>query len=352
MKKTLVYLTLAAVLLGGCAKTPKTSKNESARRYLESWMHVNHPDAQKTPLGSYILEDIPGTGTPAGSYSQHPYIRVTYTVSDLSGAVSLTTDEFLNKQLGTYSEQGYYGPAVWYRGDNALLAGLEEAVADMRCGGTRTLVIPGWLMGSESATGVSYHYDTAEEYYEKVTGSAPAIYTISLTETIDDIVKWEIDSLAHYVPAHFPRLAAADSVKKGFYYCRTDDPSSLEAFAKDTTIYVNYIGRRLDGVVFDTNIKDTAKFYGLYSASRNYGPAAIKWYGSDGDYTNMEMTVSGSTTASSVIPGFAFGLDQMHPHEKGTAIFSSGWGYGTRSASSTIPAYSPLRFDFEIVDKP
>lgn len=352
MKKTLVYLTLAAVLLGACAKTPKTSKNESARRYLESWMHLNHPDAQKTPLGSYIIEDIPGTGAPAGAYSQNQYVQVAYTVRELSGAVSVTTDERLNKQLGTYNEQGFYGPVVWYRGGNALLAGLEEAVADMRCGGTRTLVIPGWLMGSESTTGVSYHYDTGEEYYEKVTGSTPAIYTITLTDAFGDVVKWESDSLARYVPAHFPKLAAADSVKQGFYYCRTEMPSSLKEFAKDTTIYVNYIGRRLDGVVFDTNIEDTAKFYGLYSASRKYGPAAIKWYSSEGSYKDMEMTVSGSSTSSSVIPGFAFALDQMHPHEKGSAIFSSTWGYGSRSASSAIPAYSPLRFDFEIVDKP
>ncbi len=352
MKKTLLYLTLAAVLFGSCATDPKTGKNEASKRYLDAWMKLNHPEAQQTRLGSYILEDIPGTGEAAGTTEQNPYVRVSYTLRSLAGAVSLTTDEQLSKQLGTYTETGYYGPAVWYRGDNALLAGLEEAVADMRCGGTRTVVIPGWLMGADSQTGESYHYDTAEEYYEKVSGSAPTIYTLTLESVIPDIVKWENDSLARYVPEHFPGKVAADSLKYGFYYFRTQAPSSEETFKKDTTIYINYIGRRLDGVVFDTNIADTAKYYGIYSASRNYGPAKIKWYVKEGKYTDMEMTSSGSTTATSVIPGFSFALDQMHPHEQGAAIFSSSWGYGTRSSGSAIPAYSPLRFDFQIVDKP
>ena len=42
----------------------------------------------------------------------------------------------------------------------------------------------------------------------------------------------------------------------------------------------------------------------------------------------------------------------MHPHEKGTAVFYSGVGYGSSGSGSTIPAYAPLRFDIEIVDKP
>ena len=42
----------------------------------------------------------------------------------------------------------------------------------------------------------------------------------------------------------------------------------------------------------------------------------------------------------------------MHPHEKGTAVFYSGLGYTYRGSGGSIPAYSPLHFDLEIVDKP
>ena len=102
----------------------------------------------------------------------------------------------------------------------------------------------------------------------------------------------------------------------------------------------------LDGHVFDTNVKDSAKFYGIYSASRTYAPSSVTWFGSDGKYSDIKLG------GSSVIDGFAYALSKMHPHEKGTAVFYSGIGYGSSGSGSTIPAYAPLRFDIEIVDKP
>ena len=64
------------------------------------------------------------------------------------------------------------------------------------------------------------------------------------------------------------------------------------------------------------------------------------------------MTMPESSSGTSVINGFSLGLDQMHPHEKGSAIFVSNWGYGVSGSSPAIPGYSPLRFDFEVVNKP
>lgn len=352
MKKTLLYLSLAALLLSACAKDPKTGASESAKRFLDAWVHVNHPDATLTPLGAYVLEETPGTGAAAGSYDENPYVRVHFTIRSLSGAVSVTTDERLSRQIGSYEPQGFYGPAIWNRKDHALPAGIEETVASLRVGGSRTVVIPGWLMGTDSQTGLPIIYDTAQEYLDNVSGGTPAIYDIRLEDVIKDLDKWETDSLARYMTATFPGVAAADSLKYGFYYQRLAAPSSEKEFAKDTTIYINYIGRRLDGVVFDTNIADTAKFYGIYSAYRTYKPAAVKWYGADGKYSDIRVTFAGSEAASEVVPGFSFALDQMRPHETGAAIFYSAWGYGEKSNGSALPAYTPLRFDLQIVDKP
>ena len=352
MKKTLLYLSLAALLLSACAKDPKTGASDSAKRFLDAWIHVNHPDATLTPLGAYVLEETPGTGAAAGSYEENPYVRVSFTIRSLSGAVSVTTDERLNRQIGSYEPQGFYGPAIWNRKDHALPAGIEETVASLRVGGSRTVVIPGWLMGTDSQTGLPILYDTAQEYLDNVSGGTPAIYEIRLEEAFKNLDKWETDSLARYMTANFPDVAAADTLKYGIYYHRTATPSSDKEFTKDTTIYVNYIGRRLDGVVFDTNIADTAKYYGIYNASRTYKPVTIKWYGADGSYQDITMSVAGSEQASKTVPGFAFALDKMHPHEAGTTVFYSAWGYGEKSSGSAIPAYTPLRFDLQIVDKP
>lgn len=352
MKKTILYLSLAALLLTACAKAPKSGLNDSAKRYIDAWILVNHPGALQTPLGAYILEETPGTGVSAGSADTHPFVTVRYTVRNLDGSVQGTTEEQLSKQLGTYDESSYYGPVVWSRADNGLVAGIEESISAMNVGGRRTVAIPGWLLGADGSTGKSLIYRNAQEYLDRVSGGTPHIYEFELTGAFQDAIQWQIDSIGRYIADRFPGKNAADSVKRGLYYFRTGEPSSTSQFKNDTTIYINYTGRRLDGVVFDTSNADTAKFYGIYSASRTYGPCAVKWHGSDGTYSDITMKTAGSSSYSNVINGFSFGLTQMHPHETGTAIFTSNWGYGTKSSGNSIPAYSPLRFDFEIVDKP
>ena len=338
MKHKTLYAALAALALCGCAKAPVAGPNDSTKLYFDSWIHVYHPDAVPSSLGSYILSENPGTGALAGSAAQNPYVRMNYVIRSLDGIISSTTLEDVAKQTGDYDATTYYGPVIWARGENYLSAGLDDAIEPMRVGGTRTVAVPGWL-------NTSSRYDKLEDYMAKVTGTS-SIFDLELVEVIPDVKKWETDSIGRYVSRNFPGKSVADSLKYGFYYFRTGNPSSESEFKNDTTIYINYVARLLNGQVFDTNVKDSAKFYGIYSASRTYEPSSITWFGSEGTYADIQMG------GSSVIDGFSYALSKMHPHEKGTAVFYSGVGYGTSGSNSAIPAYAPLRFDIEIVDKP
>ena len=340
MKKTILYFALAALLFAGCAKASKTGLNDANKRYLDAWILVNHPGAPQTTLGSYILEDHPGTGTSAGSADDNLYVRVEYTVSTMAGSIQNACTEQLAKQLGTYDPTTYYGPVIWQRGQGAMAPGIEDAIGDMREGGVRTLLIPGWLLSTAK------YYETAKEYQDNVSGTT-GIYEFKLCDVIPDIKKWEIDSVGRYISDTYPGKSVRDSLKYGFYYTQTGAPSSNIDFPADTTIYVNYILRLLDGKVIDTNVRDTAAFYNIYSSSRDYAPASIKWFSSEGTYLNIKFGDS-----SGAIEGFQYALSLMHPHEKGTAVFYSGLGYSYKGSGSSIPAYSPLRFDLEIVDKP
>ena len=340
MKNTILYLALAALLCVGCAKTAQVGLNDANKRFLDAWIQVNHPDARQTTLGSYILEDTPGTGSSAGTVDANPFVRVEYKVMTLEGSIQSACTEELAKQLGTYDPANYYGPVVWQRGEGAMAPGFEEALSDMRVGGSRTLLIPGWLLSTYKT------YKTAKEYQDNVNGTS-AIYEFKLFDVIPDIKKWETDSVGRYVAANFPGKTVSDSLKYGFYYFRTGQPSSSINFPADTTIYLNYVLRLLNGKVVDTNIRDTAAFYNIYSSGRTYSPTTIKWYSSDGTYKDIKFGSS-----SSAIEGFLLALSQMHPHEKGSAVFYSGLGYSYRGSGDVIPAYSPLHFDLEIVDKP
>lgn len=343
MKKKGIFsaLALASVLCAGCAVDETVGKNESSKLYFDSWVTFQkqkHPEYlwQETALGSYILEWTEGTGASAGDPDDYPYVRYTQTTTDLDGNVASTTDALVSRKLNKYNKTYYYGPVISYRGQNNIYAGVEEILSDMKVGGRVKAVVPGWLLTYK-------RYSSASKYISNVTGTN-AIYDITVTDIIDDIEKWEIDSLSRYIVANTD-IAPEDSLKYGFYYRQLRAPSSDKAMPTDTTVYINYVGRLLNGLVFDTNVADSAKVYGLYSSSKTYKASQINM---SANYTDITM----SSNNSSVIDGFALALSQMKPFEKGRAIFWSGRGYTYNGSGDAIPAFSPLIFDIELVEKP
>ncbi len=353
MKKTLTYLLLAALMLSGCAKTVTSGLNDASKRYFDAWIHVNYPDLTPTALGAYVIEEKEGTGASLQDAETDAYVRLNYTVRSLDGTVSGTTYPYLAKQLGEYSETSWYGPVIWSRADGSLYAGVDEMLSSMKIGGKKTTVIPGWLLTGS-------RYDTAQEYIDNVSASSPAIYELELLEAINDTDRWELDSIGRYLSSNFPEVSLADSLKYGFYYIQKkapqpigtgsdddgDEDESDAGFPRDSTIYINYTGRLLNGQVFDTTIEDTAKVYGLYSSSKSYKPISVN-YDYD-DYSQITIT----SDKSSVIDGFAYMVWRMGAYEEGSGVFYSKLGYSSSGSGSSIPAYSPLRFDIEVVDQP
>ena len=344
---------MCLLVLVSCARTVEAGKNDASKRYFDAWMLVHHPDLAPTALGAYVLSDEEGSGDAIGESDK--YVRLNYTLKSLDGNITATTLPSLAKQLGTWSETSWCGPVIWTLGENYLSAGLEEMLSTMREGGRRQEIIPGWLMTTS-------RYDNAQDYLDNVTGTN-AIYDIELLEAIEDMDKWEIDSLGRFFAQNCPQLTVKDSLKYGFYYLQTkapvvdaeetaasedeeDEEDSDAGFPADTTIYINYTGRLLDGRVFDTTVADTAKMYGIYSSSKTYSPISVQ-YNHD-DYTGITIT----SNKTSVIDGFSYMLWRMGPFEEGTGIFLSKLGYSASGSGSTIPAYSPLRFDIEVVEKP
>lgn len=332
MKKALIIFLSAVMVLGSCAKKATPGPNDLSRESLIAWMNKHYPDARPSGHGVYIIENNTG-GTVLGDEKEYPYISVDYVYYNLYGDILGYTEEPVAKQLGEYSETANYTPEIFYRGENGMNMGLRDAVSGMSVGGERLVVIPGWLNSSAV-------YDTEAEYLANVTGK-DGIYRLKLREQIKDIDKWELDSLYRYVNRNYG-LAPKDTLKKGFFYVRTGEPESTKEFPKDTTIKINYIGRLLNGKVFDTTIKDTAIFYGIYNSSSTYQATSVKMAENYSEITLGESTV---------IDGFAYTISKMHPGESGSGIFYSVLGYGTSGSGNSIPAYSPLRFDISVVSE-
>ena len=354
MKKvfsTALYIA-AALLLAGCAKTVTPGPNEANKRYFDAWMQLNHPEAEPSGLGIYVLENIDGDGI---EVKEDGFALVDFKITDLEGNISSYTDAQTAKQLGEYSETSYYGPKVWTTHKTTIQAGLGDAIYGMKAGGYKKVIVPSWLMTSKG-------FDTAQDYldyYDEDNSSSfeSTMYEIEVKDFTEDINQWQIDSIGRFFgnssvmvdgkPADqvFSGMTAADSVSTGFYYKQISAPVDTTSFGNDTTIYINYTGKLLNGLVFDTTIERVAKDNGLYSASRKYEPVRINW---GEEYTKITM----GSDKTTVIGGFALTLWQMRPMEKGVGVFYSNYGYQYSGSGSSIPGYAPLIFEIEIVEKP
>lgn len=327
--KKILTIAAAALLLAGCAKDPSSNTYQDARDYFEAWMAASYPDVRPDENDIYLISETQGQGE---VLADQPYMYVSYTASDIEGNISSTTSEAVAKQLGTYVKGNYYGPAVV--STSGLMTGLDCLIEGMAEGGSRKGIIPFW-MNTYSV------YKTQKDYFKKATSTTSVMYDIKIEELIDDINQWEIDSLENHLTKVYG--AKPDSLAYGYYYYQMIPPEDEEEFPRDTTIYINYTGRLLNGQVFDTTIKDTAIVHGIYSTSKTYSPVSVSW---GTEESKLEMS------GSSVISGFAKALWNMHVYEKGRAYFISSLGYSYSGNGNQIPAYSPLDFEIQLVDKP
>lgn len=129
----------AAFVFTGCAKSEKTLPFEDEERYVEAWVSQKHPEAKKTELGIYILDDKAGDGE---VFNSQKFVMVHCTVRDMDGNITTTNSKKLAQQLGKYEKSHYYGTSSWPTYSNSLPVGVEDMLKGMRVGGTRRALIP------------------------------------------------------------------------------------------------------------------------------------------------------------------------------------------------------------------
>lgn len=329
------------VLAVSCAEEPTSTKNDSNKRFIDAWVSVNHPTAKKTDLGVFILDDQPGSGAVVDPEDKGFFVFANTTVTDIEGNVTSTSSEALSKQVGSYSKGNYYGATALINDKNYLQAGVYEMLKGMRVGGTRTALVPGWL-------NVIKDYGTAWDYLKNCTGD-DAIYTITIEDQTDVIFDWEVKAIESFVAERMERV---DSTFRGYYSLQLTAPTDTVKLPRDTAIFIDYTGRLLNGQVFDTTIKDTAKVHGIYSPSRTYEPVKATL---NEEYTSITIGSSqgsGGTVGSEVVNGFAYCLSELGRYEKRVCVFCSDLGYGRQGAGKSIPAFCPISFEVEMVDDP
>ena len=340
MKK--LVIPLLGILVSGCVTTATLSNGDLAKEYLDLWMARNYPAVTAEASGIYILSDM-SSGAAKWS-SSNTWILAEITIKSLDGTVISTDNREWAQQLGTYTVSGYYGGKFSAVGEGSSYAGLDAMLEGMEVGATRTAVIPAWLLTTS-------RYGSEKEYLDNCTASKSLIYTLRLVDQVTDPTEWEKQQVAAYVSANFPGATAtvmpgSETADGTFWFISdvsgfSEDDKRSES---DMDLSLNYTGRRLDGTVFDTSVKNTAIDNGIYKSSSSYEPMSIVY-----SSTWSDITINNST---SYVDGFKAGVSLMWwCGQKATVIFTSSHGYSSTGSGDAIPAYCPLVFDLELVPK-
>lgn len=335
-------LAVTAILTAGCAKSEKSGKYDDDKEWLEAWLAKYHSDAKKEGRGIYVIEDdLSGVASEEeNAIEKDGYAYIEYTVSDLDGNITQYTDAEIAKQMGTYSKTSYYGPKVICTVAKSSYAGLIDALDGMKPGQKRTVVVPKWLMSYKD-------YDNEEKYLAESVSASHTIFTITAVRFVKDVTEYQNGLISEYLERCIAENGldkeAIDTIAEGLYLVTLREPLDTTSFPTDSTYYINYTGKLLDGTVFDTTDEKLAKTKGLYSKSRTYGATAVK---------NAE-TASGITLGgSTVISGFYSSLHKMRSMQKALGIFNSNYGYQYNGSGNSIPGYAPLVFEIDMAEKP
>lgn len=311
--KTLIMAAAAAALIS-CAEEKDESPESVQDRILRAYVEKYYPDAVRNASGLYILDSEEGSGRAAEDTS---YVLVEYTITYLNGNYYSYTYDSVAKQIGSYSPGGYYKPRIWSL--RASTPGVVELMTGMREGGSVKAIIPAILLDEESGTQIT-----------EGDGSSK-IYSVKLIEVIDNIDEYQIEQLESFAAANYPEIT--DSTAYGFYFHKTE--VNTEDTLKNGN-YINfwYIGKYLDGTVFDTNIEDTAKRHRIYTSGSSYSVSTFTYYADSSE----------AMTENSYIRGFSKALYSLVYNEKAVTFFYSDLGYGD-AGSGSIPGFVPLFFE-------
>lgn len=123
----------------------------------------------------------------------------------------------------------------------------------------------------------------------------------------------------------------AEVADNGLRYVISQPGSGPTPVAGDS-VKVHYVGRLLDGTLFDTSVESAAREAGKFSPERPYTPIGF------------------IVGRGQVIQGWDEGLLMFPKGSKGTIYIPSPLAYGPQARSAEIKENSILMFDVEMVD--
>ena len=323
LRQAILATLLPAVLLtASCAVEPTESTYASEDRVMQAWMRYNHPGiATYGSTSLYVIDMEQGSGPAVGDSA---YVCAHYIKRSLDGDIIATNHQSLAEQLGSYSVTTYYGSSIWRMDQGYLPDDLETIIKQMRSGGSATIALP---------VSASSHETSMYSAFSGTAESENQIIELTIDTVLTDITLHQEKVMREWFNR---RYQVADTAAEHLYFKKLEaHTEAADTISEGHNISVRYIGRLLNGQVFDTNIEDTAKFYRIWKNGSSYNALTIAYY--KDDESQFEEN-------NSVVKGFGKALRMMNFGEKAVTVFNSQLGYGDAGKSPSVPEYSPLCF--------
>lgn len=266
----------AAVLLAAgataCADRDNGVDVDYERLSLDAWVtkHINAGGERAVRQDNGMWLEIADKGNVDGIATKDTSVWVKYnlTVRDLAGNVAFTRNADIARWQGTFTRYTHYVPDYIFCGEynsNLLegtyymmrntMRGLSGDGVNMHVGTKGTIYMPSSL--AYGAVGTSNDAGYGGQY--SLDGSVPSILDFEIVDITKDPVKTEEAEVDAYIAGDASWKPVNDTLKylfvdKRFRLPEGQDVYKGDSILKDTTVKIWYVGKFLDGFVFDTNI--------------------------------------------------------------------------------------------------
>ncbi len=262
-----VLCGLAAVIfLAGCAKKEDEDYVLREQQALDAWMRVNQPQAERQDNGMYVEWLRRTTVAIAPMTPGEDWMSLDYIVHDLSGNVIGMRSEEVAHHEGTFTRITHYGPH-FAKFDPLLAhftAGEYNILAEMKPNDSVRIYLPPPLAYSTARITFGNGYEgwrySAFNPMNSSSGltisGRPVVIDLALREIVKDPKVKELDEVEAYAAEKGLELVS-DTIP-GLYYEYIDEDLDSAIIPVDSTVYVSYATRFLDGKLIATNNKTAA----------------------------------------------------------------------------------------------
>ncbi len=288
------FLGILLLVTSCVPKDDSSDKIAEEQRLLKQYLDNNNITADPTDDGLYFIsmsDTIADTVQPV----MGDFVLINYTTRLIDGQVVGTSDIATAKAKSIYSPNFLYGPFKFKLGTE--ISGINEGISMMHVGEKAKLIIPSDLAYGSYSVGSIPAYSTL-------------IFEVELLKVIKDPVAYENEQIKKYIA---DKDLQPDTTASGLIYVRTQEGEGSSP-ANGDYVKIKYVGKLLDGRVFDSTSTTTFNF---------------------------------TVGFNQVIKGMDESVKLLKPGGKGTFIIPYDLGYGV-SGQGQIPPYSTLVFDVEL----